>query len=992
MTTSATRAVNGGARDSRWLLDAVLVLLLAVPFYYYLRAAVKEGFVFRADTPRYLWADVVFNVNYFFNSSPSVRVLYTLVGNVPKNVVKLQVLMLALAQIALFLSLRRGGFVQRMILAGALALFFASTETHLFARHGLADSPHFSLWILFACTLAAYRGRAANLVIVIAGILFVFSKNTAPYLALGMTLFYFLLNIRVWRRLDVLPALVILLSVSIGGVWVVRHLNTAIEHHTTVRYFSDVFPSRKAALRFHEDHGMPLGPLLDTCKAQFTLVSCVDLERILAGNAHSHEYEITHDDYGFVDWMRARGIDVWQQHLLASGDLYRSFLRSFPEKMALGIFSGAVSQRFGAIPALTAVNQRLGFANPRVILLLIALGTLWYWILWRDRVLVLPLLLMTSGFAGFFLAFAGDNGDARHFWPGGLNLYLGIVFILWAFVEGLARRLRARGAGDAAAEMAEEAGAPPRGTQRWLAPQPISFAVLLVGLSAFLFYRYGDHLRQAPLPLAEGVQTATYGLAAHEATAAAALLPDGDLVVVGRVLEPERTAANFVHAGEAGRGYDVFVARIDAALSRPVTYAVLGGGDDDHATDVVVGRDGDIYVSGFTRSTDFPGMATGMTASRLAAQADGFVVRLTPDLSRIKGAIRLGGSDHDAIRALAVDDTGRVYAAGTTASADFPVPPTAAYRERVRPSWELGPDKNHSLEYGMDGFVVRLDVGLTGVEAGTYFGGSGDELVSDLVLDGGGGAFVVGTTSSVDFPAVQGPYAPTRTSRVNAFVARLDMELSSLTVATVFGGIGQDYARCAVVAPDGDLLVGGYRRSDHRGDFPTTPGAFQERSGGGNADGWVVRVSRSKLELIAASFLSGNNADYIYDIATDRDGQVLVTGYTNSIEDFPGIDVESGRFFDQGRTDMFVSRLSPDLTQLSSTILAGGHGWDRSAALVQDRDGGWFIAGDTGTRDFPVTNHHATVPPGKARHDIAVLRLPPVPGAQPPAKPAPSFQ
>ena len=123
----------------------------------------------------------------------------------------------------------------------------------------------------------------------------------------------------------------------------------------------------------------------------------------------------------------------------------------------------------------------------------------------------------------------------------------------------------------------------------------------------------------------------------------------------------------------AGRGVDGFVARFDPTLTTLLHATYIGGTEGEEILGIAVHpTSGDVYVAGFTGSTDFAGTLQGAQPAN-AGGDDGFVARLDPTLTTLLGATYLGGSLPDRIVAIAIHPgSGEIYVAGQTISADFP--------------------------------------------------------------------------------------------------------------------------------------------------------------------------------------------------------------------------------------------------------------------------------------------------------------------------------
>src|SRR2546426_3051290 len=187
----------------------------------------------------------------------------------------------------------------------------------------------------------------------------------------------------------------------------------------------------------------------------------------------------------------------------------------------------------------------------------------------------------------------------------------------------------------------------------------------------------------------------------------------------------------------------------------------LGGGSSDEASALAIApTTGEVYVAGYTYSTDFPGTSGG-AQSALHGGSEAFVARLNASLTALDQATYLGGSNHDAITGLAIaPTTGEVYVAGYTYSTDFPGTSGGA---------------QSPLHGGGDAyaFVARLNASLTALDQATYLGGSYADVLFALALAPmTGEAYVAGYTSSTDFPGTSGGAQSASGGLEDAFVAR----------------------------------------------------------------------------------------------------------------------------------------------------------------------------------------------------------------------------
>jgi hypothetical protein len=146
-----------------------------------------------------------------------------------------------------------------------------------------------------------------------------------------------------------------------------------------------------------------------------------------------------------------------------------------------------------------------------------------------------------------------------------------------------------------------------------------------------------------------------------------------------------------------GGDWDAFVSKLNSNLTSILQSTYLGGSQIDYAYGIAVDSNGNVYVTGGTSSTNFPGTSGGAQPSFGGGDRDAFVSKLNSSLTSILQSTYLGGSYSDYAYGIAIDSYGNVYVTGKTSSANFPGTAGGA-----QPS--LG-------GYG-DAFIAKLDSSL----------------------------------------------------------------------------------------------------------------------------------------------------------------------------------------------------------------------------------------------------------------------------------------
>jgi CSLREA domain-containing protein len=305
----------------------------------------------------------------------------------------------------------------------------------------------------------------------------------------------------------------------------------------------------------------------------------------------------------------------------------------------------------------------------------------------------------------------------------------------------------------------------------------------------------------------------------------------------------------------------------------------------------------------------------------------------------------LGGVAFDSGTDIAVDAAGNAYIVGLTASADFPadpLPPTSAILNN-------------------DVFIAKFDPSGSTLSYAVYLGGSGTDggfagfgRDPTLAIDTTGNVYITGTTNSSDFPTVN--QFQSNLSGLDAFMAKIDANGSTLLYSTYLGGVSLDEGANIAVDVDGDAYVTGRTFSPNFLGVPTVivpPDAF------------VVKIDPTQAgaaSLLYSKLLGGAGPDAGIGIAVDRFKSAYVTGMTIS-SNFPttpgafdtscGTDGNCNSF---SKDDAFVAKLDPSGVLAYSSYL-GGSGHEEGFDIAVDADGIAYVTGETNSSDFPTTSN-----------------------------------
>jgi muconolactone delta-isomerase len=322
--------------------------------------------------------------------------------------------------------------------------------------------------------------------------------------------------------------------------------------------------------------------------------------------------------------------------------------------------------------------------------------------------------------------------------------------------------------------------------------------------------------------------------------------------------------------------YSFEVAKADPSLPiviDPILQATyLGGGDDDIAHALAIHpTTGEVYVAGYTSSANFP-KTTGGAQARCRScpdYPDAFVAKLNKELTQILQSTYLGGGGSDETSALVIHPTtGEVYVAGRTTSKDFPKTTNGAQATCNECVSGLFPS--------YDVFVARLNKELTQILQSTYIGGSDTDWADALAIHPKTGeVYVAGYTLSTNFPKTTGGVQVSLSGGQDAFVARLNSNLTQIFQSTYLGGSSWDTAHALAIHPTtGEVYVAGWTVSY---DFPKTAGGAQTECKGCNI---------GRIYIIHDAFVARLTTDLAAGRSSSSGGGFYMTGSVSSMAGF----------------------------------------------------------------------------------------------------------
>jgi PKD repeat protein len=292
---------------------------------------------------------------------------------------------------------------------------------------------------------------------------------------------------------------------------------------------------------------------------------------------------------------------------------------------------------------------------------------------------------------------------------------------------------------------------------------------------------------------------------------------------------------------------------------------------------------GQTVVVGYTNSDDFPSWPF---INSISGATDGFIAEFENDgnVKTPNGFRYLGGTNYDYANGVAVEQNypWDIWVTGETKSLNFPLTP-------VNPPYPF----RSANSGGSDAFVTDLFWTNLSINASTYLGGSGNDVGKGIALDPNNYPYITGYTESPISPINLFPVKPNPTAfqtsfgggQWDAFVTKMEQNLSALNYSTYLGGSDDDKAYGIAVDANGTAFVTGWTMSTN---FPTKyPTQATKGEGFRVPDAFITQMNQTGTGLLFSTYLGGTYFDEGDAIAITDDGlNITVTGYTESIN-FP---------------------------------------------------------------------------------------------------------
>lgn len=323
--------------------------------------------------------------------------------------------------------------------------------------------------------------------------------------------------------------------------------------------------------------------------------------------------------------------------------------------------------------------------------------------------------------------------------------------------------------------------------------------------------------------------------------------PSGSIIVVGTTASRDfPTTPNALKNSNTGEGEDLFISIISSDGRQLIYSSYLGGSQPELLTAFRNDSNGDLYIAGITRSTNFPVTSNGFQTTYPGGLDSGFLLRMSNDGTTIKFGTYLGGSESDKLKAICVISSDEVWIGGSSSSSNFPVTQDA-FDKTMRGCGSIY----------CDAFLANMNTNSGTLTYSTYFGGKDGDEISAIEKSGTNELFLIGSTSSVDFPVTNWAVV-NQNITPDGFVIRFLTDCKELGFSSLIGGNRAGEQLRAVSVTQSNLILVGRTFS---GDFPVTSDAIQSSIKSRLYNGFVIKIQQIGRKILYSTILGGYGWD-----------------------------------------------------------------------------------------------------------------------------------
>ncbi len=389
--------------------------------------------------------------------------------------------------------------------------------------------------------------------------------------------------------------------------------------------------------------------------------------------------------------------------------------------------------------------------------------------------------------------------------------------------------------------------------------------------------------------------------------------------------------------------------------------AQSGSTADNFGMTATFDSQGNLYSGGTIFDIGFPTTTGAYSASFFGpayyGNTDVVVTKYSSNGTSLLYSTYYGGNRTESINSLIIDHNNNLCFYGVTSSNNFPT--TTNSYDNTFNGGQFVMFVNNGLRFnnGTDIYVSKFNSSGTALLASTYIGGNrndglnqsdafnywnvpvpppgtgsqvvaepkydslqhnyGDQSRGEIQVDAQNNIYVASSTRSPNFPTVNA-FDNSLGGKQDGVLFKFNPSLSNLLFSSFIGGSSTDAGYGVVIDNNFDIYVAGGTTSN---DLPFTSGGYQPAYGGGNADGYLLRLS-SGNSVLGGTYFGTAAYDQTYFIQSDKQNNIYV--YGQSLGNMPVMQAAaSSTVFNVPKTHQFISRFDKTLTTLNMSTVFG---------------------------------------------------------------------
>ena len=256
-----------------------------------------------------------------------------------------------------------------------------------------------------------------------------------------------------------------------------------------------------------------------------------------------------------------------------------------------------------------------------------------------------------------------------------------------------------------------------------------------------------------------------------------------------------------------------FISKFNSSGNKLDFSTYLGGSSSyDYINDLIEDLDGNLIITGHTRSPNFPtteGAYSETKTSSSSFSSDCFITILKSGAATVITSTYLGGTSTQEAHSMALRENGNIVLVGETRSDDFPLSLNALRTDH---------------EGWFEGFVTEFKTDLSDIVASTFIGGDSSDYIRCVGINTFGDVIIGGYTASNDLTTTEDAFQNASGGNRDMFIAVLEDQFENQTYCSYMGGSGNDTLSGMFIDPNGRALFTGHTTS---ANFPVLNESYQ---------------------------------------------------------------------------------------------------------------------------------------------------------------------